>query len=70
MKKHVTPVIVACLLLLFPPALYVGSYLALVYRDWSQNESGAVAGYRMGGDLAKRIFWPLEQIDRKVRRWS
>ncbi|WP_425615451.1 hypothetical protein NA78x_005371 [Anatilimnocola sp. NA78] len=64
------PLIVAILVLLVP-LLYVGSYLALVVPGQEYTGgSGAVyrtSYYRYGGRWAERIFWPLEQIDRKVR---
>ena len=63
MRKHAAPIIAATLLLL--PALYVGSYLALVepapllFQDQSM--------YRTGGLYADWFYWPLEQIDRQIR---
>ncbi|QDU30980.1 hypothetical protein ETAA8_61330 [Anatilimnocola aggregata] len=56
--------------------LYVGSYLALVVpagRIPVVDDSihgiafGKVYHYRVDGDWAKFVYWPLEQIDRKVR---
>ncbi|WP_425615811.1 hypothetical protein NA78x_005742 [Anatilimnocola sp. NA78] len=74
------PLIVAVVLLLLP-VLYVGSYLALVvpggkqfvtyYR--SNDPQFPLTGdvklgrYRVAFQACSRIFWPLEQIDRKVR---
>ena len=57
--------IVVALLLALPMA-YVGSYLLLVMPF---NGS---AYYRFGGPVVTHIFWPLEQVDRKVRpgRWQ
>jgi hypothetical protein len=75
-KESRAPLIVATVLLLLP-VLYVGSYLALVTPharfpvrlnisstnlmadDWEH--------YRLPGKVCGCIFWPLEQIDRKVR---
>ena len=50
--------------------MYVGTYLALVLPESRLvgTKSGLeVIEYRYGGIWAKRIFWPLEKIDRKVR---
>ncbi|WP_254509266.1 hypothetical protein [Anatilimnocola floriformis] len=63
MRKHAAPIIATVLLLL--PVLYVGSYLALVVPGY--HIPGQFNNYRMGYDYAERIFWPLEQIDRKLR---
>jgi hypothetical protein len=77
MKKprSIAPIIGAILLLL--PVLYVGSYLALVtpesrivihrtkLPDGSTEVTSDIESYRVGG--VAWIFWPLEQIDRRVR---
>ena len=69
--KSRSPLIVA-IALLFLPLLYVGSYLALV-KPGSVYEWDLITGnrlstnYRSGGKVSECIFWPLEQIDRKVR---
>jgi hypothetical protein len=73
MKRHAAPIIAAILLLL--PVLYVGSYLALVdpegnpmygsFTDFSVKKY--LGHYRYGGRWSANVFWPLEQIDRKVR---
>lgn len=76
MKKHAAPILAAVLLLL--PVLYVGSYLALVdprgviIPDPSDpyNYNGWIKNYRVGNSLCKQIYWPLEQIDRKLRPGS
>ena len=72
------PLIVAVVLLLLP-VLYVGSYLALVEpegRPVQVNYRGAGGGmwqvwktsnYRCNGEWVASLFWPLEQVDRKVR---
>jgi hypothetical protein len=67
------------LLLLLLSVMYVGSYLALVEPS---GHLGTIAGqgagqgqtfpfwshYRWGGNsFAPRLFWPLEQVDRKLR---
>jgi hypothetical protein len=71
-SRSVAPIIAALLLLL--PVLYVGSYLALIVPERFVTalaagviETDVRAEYRLGGDIAKGFFWPLEKIDRKVR---
>lgn len=66
---------ILAIVLLLLPILYVASYLTLV----SPNESGIymvihantgvyyTRGYRNGGEWAWRLYWPLEQIDRRLR---
>jgi hypothetical protein len=66
-------IITALLLLL--PVLYVGSYLALVepegvtykHHIGQRRFYFVTAPYRYQGRFCTHIFWPLEQIDRKVR---
>jgi hypothetical protein len=67
------PLIIAIVLLLLP-VLYVGSYLALVVPGGdigTENATGYyyIRGgqYRVDGERIERLFWPLEQIDRKLR---
>jgi hypothetical protein len=72
-QSHAALIVAIVLLLL--PVLYLGSYFALVVPrsvlvpiTGPIGESGfLVRHYRYGGDWAERAFWPLEQIDRKVR---
>lgn len=59
--------------------LYVGAYSALVQpsgvviqRPWREEGGEVIIGnwyyhYRYGEHWAEQLFWPLEQIDRKVR---
>ena len=76
------PLILPIVLLLLP-ALYVGSYLAIDRpSNWGMqvdSKGTFVNGYRYFADVrlgerpalghvAPTIFWPLEQIDRKVRQ--
>ena len=72
-----TPLILAIVLLLLQ-VLYVGSYLALVEpkgrlvlkRTLIGNArflNGRVEHYRAGGEWSPVVFWPLEQIDQKLR---
>ncbi|QDU27630.1 hypothetical protein ETAA8_27180 [Anatilimnocola aggregata] len=71
--RSAAPIFAAILLLL--PVLYVGSYPALVQpaslhsttTDQLGDPSYCLAFYRYGGERSRRFFWPLEQIDRKVR---
>lgn len=60
--------------LLFLPMLYLGSYLALVDPKssgvWNVSGGGITplwSNYRFGDPYSRRIFWPLEQIDRRLR---
>lgn len=74
-KKHVLPIIAAGLLLL--PVLYVLSYFAIVVPGgefdvtlMNGNKIVAVrpsASVRIGGDWSRTFFWPVEQVDRKLR---
>ncbi len=77
MKKHVGPIIAVIVLAL--PLLYVASYLALVVPSgvfvphpaspysYEPFGDGYMKSYRTGNDFCERIFWPLEQADRKLR---
>jgi hypothetical protein len=68
------PLIIAVVLLILP-VLYVGSYFALVVPRGITIQFDAPIGalnlrivhYRLAGTTASGIFWPLEQIDRKLR---
>jgi hypothetical protein len=75
MKRHAAPILAVVLLLL--PVLYVGSYLALVVPGprfiYSSVPSGYMPvetrdNYRFAHTATGLFFWPLEQIDRKVRQ--
>lgn len=74
MKRSPAPIIAVLLLLL--SVLYVGSYLALVVpggiivRSIQHGQSIEFATgehYRWKPSLAKPVFWPLEQLDRRLR---
>lgn len=73
-RESRAPLIVAIVLLLLP-VLYVGSYLALVrpycvvtgYEQTGRYMNVDAIHYRWGGERAAAVFWPLEQIDRKMR---
>jgi hypothetical protein len=75
--KNRAPLVVAIVLLVLP-VLYVGSYLAMVVPGGTVVEILAPHGpagpfipilgsYRFANDTASKVFWPLEQIDRKLR---
>jgi hypothetical protein len=74
MTNRIKPILAVVLLLL--PVLYVGSYLALVtpgvYGPSYQTADGyrAFAPYRCHPRFCPQIFWPLELIDRQLRRGS
>jgi hypothetical protein len=57
--------IIAAVLLLMLPLLYVGSYLAL--RNQRTLADPYYQPCRFGGSYSEKIFWPLEQIDRRLR---
>lgn len=64
--RNFTPLLVAMVLLLLPPALYVGSYCLLAGRGYT-NYGGQVASYRWGGEAAVVFYKPLELADRQLR---
>ncbi|WP_425616390.1 hypothetical protein NA78x_000036 [Anatilimnocola sp. NA78] len=71
MTSNRAPLIVAIALLLLP-VLYVGSYLAMVVPegiivDFYRSGVPQLGNYRLANNAAARVFYPLEQIDRKVR---
>jgi hypothetical protein len=75
MKTSRAPLILAIILLLLP-VLYIGSYLALVIPGGEVVVPAAVTlpfphpvtrTYKLGGEWAEAVFWPLEQIDRMIR---
>jgi hypothetical protein len=72
MKRESRAPLIVAIVLLLVPVLYVGSYLLLVWPDqerldWADSRSDFPT-YRYGTESwAGRLFWPLEQIDRKVR---
>ncbi|QDU26873.1 hypothetical protein ETAA8_19570 [Anatilimnocola aggregata] len=68
--RSAAPIFAAVLLLL--PVLYVGSYLALVTHsnDLVINDEWCDAYPLLGDDnreAASYFFWPINQIDRKLR---
>lgn len=82
-RNWFTPLVVAALLLL--PLLYIGSYFAMVTPNrrvqvpiaWGNSTPAMITipgreNYRFGNEWAARIYWPLEQVDRKLfpQRWE
>ena len=71
-RESRAPLIIAIVLLLLP-VLYVGSYLVLVVPPEQLRNTRRIQTYlfgpyyRFGGQWSERFFWPLEQIDRKLR---
>ena len=73
------PLTVAILMLLLPLA-YFGSYLALVVPTHVRVDRIVCntptefltevnyERYRFGGKYSERVFWPLEQLDRRIRQ--
>ena len=59
------PILAALVLML--SVLYVGSDLALVTPPGKPGLLGRYDRYRLGEPLTPLVFFPLEQIDRKVR---
>lgn len=72
--RNAAPLLVAIVLLLLP-LLYIGSYFALVFPGWRtatvtmpDGSTGVRAvRYRAFDKQCPVIFWPLEQVDRKLR---
>jgi hypothetical protein len=79
LKQRATPILAAVAILLLLVLLYVGSYLAIVKPNgrvvqsmYRESDGELVLGnwyyqYRFGQDWAAQFYWPLEQIDRRVR---
>lgn len=65
LSNSTVPIIVACLLLL--PVMYVGSYLALAAHSPRRMGEPRIALYRVKSKNVHQFFWPLEQIDRRLR---
>ncbi len=64
-NRNFTPMLVAAVLLLLPPALYVGSYCLLAESVYTKFGRGA--SYRYGGNVAEAFYKPLELADRRLR---
>ena len=55
-------------ILVLLPIGYLVSYLMLVKHDIPGSELPRMDDrYRLGNDYAEVLYWPLEQIDRKLR---
>jgi hypothetical protein len=75
MKRESRAPLIVALVLLLLPVLYLGSYLALVVPSGivigtikvDYEPQLVISHYRTGGDIGATIFYPLEQIDRKLR---
>jgi hypothetical protein len=76
-RRTLAPAVVVIAALLMA-LLYVGGYLALVIPNGKVvpvvTQMGStsitefvVQHYRIGGQWPSKVFWPLEQIDRKLR---
>ncbi|WP_254512825.1 hypothetical protein [Anatilimnocola floriformis] len=73
MKESRAPLVIAVVLLLLP-VLYVGSY-CVALRSSSQMvglnallpKGASPDYYRFGGVWSKRVYWPLEWVDRRLR---
>jgi hypothetical protein len=72
--RSTAPIVAAILLIL--PVLYVGSYLAMVKpeghmafdeREIISETNFRWEHYRYGDSVTSWLYWPLEQIDRKLR---
>jgi hypothetical protein len=61
-RSNAVPILAAIVMLLLP-VLYVGSYLALVTPD---HRDPFAYPYRVQNRLVE-FYWPLEWIDRRVR---
>ncbi|WP_254509811.1 hypothetical protein [Anatilimnocola floriformis] len=80
MKRESRAPLIVAIVLLVLPVLYVGSYLALVVpggfspvtpikgsKKIAFQNPCEIAHFRCGVHRAALFFWPLEQIDRKLR---
>ena len=74
MKTSRVPLIIAIALLLLP-VLSAGSYFVLVvpqariaiHKSARAGSFPYLTHYRFGGTWSLRVYWPLEQIDRRTR---
>lgn len=63
----------AVIVLLILPVAYVGSYFAIVVpgaliaQPTRYTPYVHPTNYRVGDEWSRAIFWPLEQLDRKLR---
>ncbi|WP_254509940.1 hypothetical protein [Anatilimnocola floriformis] len=61
------PAAVVAVLLLLTPLIYVGSYCLLVDTNTVCLYGNPDLRYRTSPELCAKIFWPVEQVDRRVR---
>lgn len=69
MKESRGSAIVVALLMLLP-MMYVGSYLALVVPSGIHHPANYfefLGYYRCFDGIAAKVYWPLEQVDRRIR---
>lgn len=74
-KRAFTGPIVAALLLLLLPCLYVGAYYTMVKRSFPNFPDGRgpryhlewVPSYSVGGGMFGSVVYPIYQIDRLIR---
>jgi hypothetical protein len=68
-SRNAAPLVAAAILLI--PVLYIGSYFALVNPNghFASRGPGTLyfTHYHVSGEAPKLVFWPLEQIDRRLR---
>ncbi|WP_425615808.1 hypothetical protein NA78x_005739 [Anatilimnocola sp. NA78] len=72
MKRDSRAPLIVAVVLLTLPALYVGSYFALLsespeLRMTSSGSCAHVGKYRVAEPWCQCVFWPLEELDRKLR---
>jgi hypothetical protein len=73
-SRSFVPVAAVSILLMLLAFGYVGTYVVLVHPDpdpfaFSLGSPNTLdsPNYLLGGDWAQRIYWPLEQLDRRLR---
>lgn len=74
MNSHNSAGALTAAVLLLLPTLYVGSYYAVVDTDHPsaqgisfQHPQACDLRYRIYPELADRFYWPVEQVDRRLR---
>ncbi len=70
MKREASMRIILAAILLLLPVLYVGIYLGSLKpppKDFNEMLDRRDGNYRWQGLWPFVVFWPLEQIDRKIR---
>jgi hypothetical protein len=64
--NHRAPLVVAIFMLLLP-VIYVGSYFALVVPEGKNIWGSPSIHYRWGERKLEPVYYPLEQLDRRMR---